>query len=411
MEYSLKDFTSINPVTATIAENMVDLHLLDSVFGSFEDIACSIFTKAYEICRKIINESPIQIWRIPDFYRSASFGYDGKDADKIMGALTLSVVSILAEHFDENLKFKNQDFLNKLVDYIKKIYLTREIIKIGGTEIVNPLGGGSACISAYHGLRRGTEKYSWLSYEQFYPDFLKKHNELVSSMNITTVSHLIHENDKVAFEAPIVHIENNGPSRNIKIDQKGREIEERRVDNSEKEYKKQIEDLKTEVENLRAENKSLKESNHEMKWIGCFDGFLDSNLNAEAIAKALRGITSPNLPKNERGFWWVFYTILTEINWIPKTNHKLVLQWANLHFECGWDWSKDSQFKFSEINSKIKSTPSSKWNRKTTGNIIGDYYGELAKNMRNTFVESISGKLIDKATFIKQGCQRINDGR
>lgn len=256
MEYSLKDFTSINPVTATIAENMVDLHLLDSVFGSFEDIACSIFTKAYEICRKIINESPIQIWRIPDFYRSASFGYDGKDADKIMGALTLSVVSILAEHFDENLKFKNQDFLNKLVDYIKKIYLTREIIKIGGTEIVNPLGGGSACISAYHGLRRGTEKYSWLSYEQFYPDFLKKHDELVRAKSIKTFSQMKIENGKVVLDVPTLCNVNIGANKNNIIDQGG-EIEERRVDNSEKEYKKQIEDLKAEIERLKTMNEVL----------------------------------------------------------------------------------------------------------------------------------------------------------
>ena len=410
MEYSLKDFTSLNPVTATIAENMVDLHLLDSVFGSFEDIACRIFTKAYDICRKIINESPIQIWRIPDFYRSASIGYDGKDADKIMGALTLSVVSILAEHFDDKLKFENQDFLKKLEDYIKKIYLTGETVKIGGTEIVTPLGGVSASISAYHVLRRGTEKCSWLSYEQFNPNFLRKHDELVSAKTIKAVSHMKNEKGKVVLDVPTLCNENIRPNKNNIIDQGG-EIEKRSMDNSEIDYEKQIEELKVEIEKLRAENKMLKESNHEMKWIGCFDGFLDSNLNAEAIAEALRGITSPHLPKNERGYWWVFYTILTEINWIPKTNHKLALQWVNLHFDCGWDWSKNSQFKFSDINSKIKTTPSSKWNRDTTGNIIGDYYGELAKNMRNTFVESIKGKLIDKGTFIKQGCQRINDGR
>ena len=410
MEYSLKDFTSRNPVTAQIAENMVDVHLLDSVNGSFEDKACRIFTKAYEICRKIINESPVQLWRIPDFYRSASLGYVGKDADKIMGALTLSVVSILAEHFDDDLKFKNQRFLKKLVDYIKMIYLTGETITISGTEIVNPLGGGSVCNSAYHVLRRDTEKYCWLHDELFNPNFLRKHDEHVSDKNNKTVTHLKHENDKVVFEAPIIKTEKIGPNNNKIVDQGG-EIEKRSLDNLENKYKKQIEDLKAEVKNLRAENNRLKESNHEMKWIGCFDGFLNSNLNAEAIAEELKGMASPHLPKNERGYWWVFYTTLTEINWIPKMNHKLALQWANLHFDCGWDWSKDNQFKFSDINSKIKATPSSKWNKNTTKNVIGDYYGELAKSMRDAFVESIDGKMIDKAKFIKAGCQRINNGR
>ena len=45
----------------------------------------------------------------------------------------------------------------------------------------------------------------------------------------------------------------------------------------------------------------------------------------------------------------------------------------------------------------------------TTSN--GSYYGELAKQMKNTFVEEVnSGKLIDKSIFIKQGFLRINKG-
>ena len=177
MEYSLKDFTSKSGLIATIVDNMMDVHLLDSVSGSFEEKACRIFMKAYVICREIINETPIQKWRIPDIYRFASSGYSGKEADKIMGALTFSVVLILAEHFEQDLKFENQDFLRKMDDYMKHIYLKEEIIKIGGAEIVNPLGGISSCLSAYHVLRRGTDKFSWLSNEQFNPAFLKKYED------------------------------------------------------------------------------------------------------------------------------------------------------------------------------------------------------------------------------------------
>ena len=56
--------------------------------------------------------------------------------------------------------------------------------------------------------------------------------------------------------------------------------------------------------------------------------------------------------------------------------------------------------------------PSSEWNRYTTGNVIGDYYGELAKKFKDVFVEFVKrDKFIDRAAFVKSGCQRINDGR
>lgn len=191
--------------------------------------------------------------------------------------------------------------------------------------------------------------------------------------------------------------------------------------------KVQIEQLKEENMKLVMENQKLTAELEAVKqnsvapspntnsneWIACFDGFLHSNLNPQAIAEALKNISHSNFPKNERGYWWTFVTVLTELNWIPKQNYKLVLQWANLHFNCGWDWNKDSQFKFSDINEKIKSTqPSSKWNRNVTGNVIGDYYGELAKTMKATFVEEFEGgKIIDRSEFIKSGSQRINQGR
>lgn len=187
MEFSLKDFTSQNGVIATIADNMMDVHLLDSVSGSFEEKVYRIFVNAYEICREIINNSPVQKWRIPDIYKSASSGYNGKDADKIMGALTLAVALILAEHLDQKLKFENQDFLKKMEDYMKNIYLKDEIIKIGGAEIVNPMGGISACQSAYRVLRRDTEKFAWLPNEQFNPVFLKKYEDFEYKKNLDSL--------------------------------------------------------------------------------------------------------------------------------------------------------------------------------------------------------------------------------
>lgn len=183
-----------------------------------------------------------------------------------------------------------------------------------------------------------------------------------------------------------------------------------------------LEHLQARIKELEADLKSrddiimeLEEEQHpeigEVEWISCFDGFLDPNLNPQAIAIALREIDHPNFPKNERGYWWVFVTVLTEIHWIPKPNYKQALQWANLHFKCGWDWTKDNQFKFTDINAEIRSKPSSEWNKQLTKSTIGDYYGALAKTMKNTFVDVVNNnKLIDKGKFIKKGYQRINTG-
>ena len=181
-------------------------------------------------------------------------------------------------------------------------------------------------------------------------------------------------------------------------------------DASDKQLKKENKQLKEENEALSL--KVLESESNEPKWIDCFDVFLHPNLNPEEIAKELKQITHASLPKKERGYWYVFVTVLGEINWIPTPNNMMALQWANLHFDCGWDWRKKHRFNFSDINKKIKGVqPSSKWNSSVTGNVIGDYYGELAKNMREAFVEVVEGNhLLDKKKFIKHGCTRINNG-
>lgn len=198
----------------------------------------------------------------------------------------------------------------------------------------------------------------------------------------------------------------------------------------------EIEDLKAQVEQLTNENAALEKRNKvleeksqenektlqdlivktegdESEWIGCFDGFLHPSLNPKAIALALNKVTHSYFTKKERGYWWVFVTVLHEIHWIPKKNYKMALQWANLHFKCGWDWRKDNQFKFSDITNSIRSVqPSSKWNKTVTGSVIGEYYGELAKTMKNAFVEIVDdNRLLDKNEFIIPGRVYINKGR
>lgn len=234
------------------------------------------------------------------------------------------------------------------------------------------------------------------------------------------------ENKRLSEKKEQLVIENRDRKKKIETLMMQHESQRLKIEGLEQENAKKlllINQLKSEIETLKAallENRQYarQDPNTEAsesgvtEWIACFDGFLHSSLNPQAIANALHSITHTYFSKNEKAYWWVFYTVLTEIHWIPKKDYKLALQWANLHFNCGWDWRKDHQFRFSDINDKIKAAPSSKWNKALTGNVIGDYYGELAKNMKKTFVFVVNGgKLRDNDKYIIPGSPLINTGR
>lgn len=233
------------------------------------------------------------------------------------------------------------------------------------------------------------------------------------------------ENKRLSENKEQLLIEMGDQKKKIEMLKMQHESQRSKIEGLEKENANKlllIDQLNSEIETLKAAllesrqyarqnpNTEASESG-KTEWIACFDGFLHSSLNPQAIANALHNITHSYFSKNERAYWWVFYTVLTEIHWIPKKDYKLALQWANLHFNCGWDWRKDHQFRFSDINDKIKAAPSSKWNKALTGNVIGDYYGELAKTMKETFVFIVNGgKLRDNDKFIIPGSPLINKG-
>lgn len=162
-----------------------------------------------------------------------------------------------------------------------------------------------------------------------------------------------------------------------------------------KEWKAEKKELNAHIQNL--ENQS--------GWVDCFDIFLHPSLNAQAIADALKNISSPHLQKSERSYWWVFYVTLLEINWIlDSANHNTILQWVNLHFNMGWDWRSEQLFKFT-IDKKYKVKNSSEWEKLGT---IGKYYSELSKRMKNAFVENLEGVLFDRKKFILPDCGSPN---
>ena len=143
------------------------------------------------------------------------------------------------------------------------------------------------------------------------------------------------------------------------------------------------------------------QSNSVEKWIDCFDMFLHPSLNAKAIAEALAGITSIQLPKNERSFWWVALVVLSEIKWAQESvSQKTILQWANLHFDIGWDWRNEQMFKFT-IEKKYKVMDSSQWRK--MDNAQSGYYTDLADTIKNLLVNEIEGVVFDRKKFILPG--------
>ena len=173
------------------------------------------------------------------------------------------------------------------------------------------------------------------------------------------------------------------------------EKDKKQWDADRKEWKAEKKELNAHI--LSLENQS--------GWVDCFDIFLHPSLNAQAIADALKNISSPHLPKSERSYWWVFYVTLLEINWIlDSANHNTILQWVNLHFNMGWDWRSEQLFKFT-INKKYKVKHSSEWEKLGT---IGKYYAELSKRMRDAFVEILDGVLFDRKKFVLPDCESPN---
>ena len=158
MNYPLNYYASRNPLNTIIAENMVDLTMLEEEDSSFEYKACLCFSNAYLICQKMIKESPIQLWSFPDYCSKANYGSQDKDFNKIIKAVTLTIVYILTDHFDEKWKSENQKILKKIKDYILKLYVSGETFNLpGGPEIIKPFASKTVCATVFDNLRRGTD--------------------------------------------------------------------------------------------------------------------------------------------------------------------------------------------------------------------------------------------------------------
>ena len=204
MEYSLNDYTSRNPLNERIAENMLDLTLLQEGFENFEVKACFCFTTAYEICRQIIDEAPISLWKVPDYYKKATYSFGNGDLVTIIKAVTISIVLILAEHFDKNWQHDNQKFLEKLKDGLNNLQLSEEKNNdVFSKSLLRAKGIKNACVSAYEILRRSTEIDYVIPFEEFSTQ-VKNDTRIIGSgeINITLeeIKSLIEKTIKDSFD-------------------------------------------------------------------------------------------------------------------------------------------------------------------------------------------------------------------
>jgi hypothetical protein len=198
MNYPLNFYASRNPLNAIIAENMVDLTMLEEEDSAFEYKACFCFSKAYQICQKMMKEYIVQLWSFPDYRSIANYGSQDKDFNKIIMAATLTIVLILTDHYDEEWKSRNQKILNKIKEFILKLYVSGETFNLpGGTERVKPLGPRPVCATIYDILRRGTD-----------------------------IDYVIPLNDIIYLDTRIVDINNLGPNNYITREEVERKIGE-----------------------------------------------------------------------------------------------------------------------------------------------------------------------------------------
>lgn len=258
-QVSLNDFASRNELNKIIAENMIDISLLQEGEDSFEEKAYFCFHKAYQICKDITDKGHVEIWEIPGCLQKARYGSKDKDVETIIQAVTLSLVVIFVEHMPKFWKDPNKEFLEKLKDKIQHMYLTGETITLpGGAEILSPMGPMPACARAYKVLRRGTNI-----------DFVIPNVEFMYNSQLFTGNDVIQS----AVEASVKAVQNSMPKLIRHEKENGLVFVSPNIESVNKEepdkeeLHAEIAKLKVEVENLKAQLEEASDKSFQSKEI------------------------------------------------------------------------------------------------------------------------------------------------
>ena len=174
MAYTLKEYASRNELNRRIADNMITITKMQDIPGNFEEKAVHCFNAAYRICRDIVEQqSPVSIYKIQDYCSMANYLYaHDEDHRMIMKIVTISIVHILIEHFDEEWKAGNIEFRKKLNNILvwhmrlkseeeDKYSMNRAFSRI---KFFHPISSG-----IYDSLCSGTADCVTIPFEEFNP--------------------------------------------------------------------------------------------------------------------------------------------------------------------------------------------------------------------------------------------------
>lgn len=280
MIYPLKHYVSRNSLNAIIAKNMVKVSLLEEGIVPFEHKACFCFSKAYEICKILVENSPVEIWKLPDLYRKAKFSNSRGDTDTIIQAVTLSVVLILTEHLPQEWRSENQEVLDEIFDKIKHLYISGETMHFpGGAEMVRPFGAMLASVSAYQTLRKDTDIDFVIPFEEFIHQGTRIINlDEITDEEIKDEWKKALANAQAEIEAKIPQFKYDSGNECISMVTKENVVAENNSLKAEnKELKEKLSsmqknDFSDEVKRLTDENRLLKEKLNELcEWYTEFD--------------------------------------------------------------------------------------------------------------------------------------------
>lgn len=170
MSHSLEEYASRNELNKIIARNMIYVTQLQGGYESFEDKAAYCFSQAYKICRDIIEQSPVSIYKIPDYYGMASYPYGkGEDQQMVMKAVTISIVLIMTEHFDQKWKEDNHEFLGTLNGPLWEMRLSTEKKSMFDMKLQRMMSLHPICIGIYNSLHSGTGIDYVIPFDEFDP--------------------------------------------------------------------------------------------------------------------------------------------------------------------------------------------------------------------------------------------------
>lgn len=208
-QVSLYYFTERNKLNQIIAENMIDISMLQEGFGKFEEKAVFCFIKAYEICDEMSRSQPT-IWKIPDYLKMAIYPMANTDLVTIIQAVTLSIVYIYTEHFPQGWRDVFKAFTDKVIDTIHGMYLKGGEGRLLFDSYIPADIRQTACANAFRILHRKTGIEIDLNLNDFYlPDFIRKPDEDVAQKRVAELV------KKAIDEIPVTYTEVKGHTLHI----------------------------------------------------------------------------------------------------------------------------------------------------------------------------------------------------